>query len=232
MEKSFCKVDYCDKVVFVKGLCQSCYQKKRYKPIKKEVKYCECGSEAKVKGLCQKCYNKNRTKKSVRFKKPNKIIGINDVYLLLERGFTTKKACEKLNLTFKDFYSNITDKEKTNLKQKEIYFSNKIKSLTDLEEETLSIIEEFDLRKMILRTNKVILSIHKFKSKKPILQFTLDGVFICKYESMSEAQISGVDIASISRICNGLQKPNRFIFKYEEDELSKEPLDDLLYFLN
>jgi hypothetical protein len=48
---------------------------------------------------------------------------------------------------------------------------------------------------------------------------------------MSEAQICGVDIPSISRICNGKQIPKKFIFKYDEESI-KEPLDDLLYFLN
>lgn len=92
---------------------------------------------------------------------------------------------------------------------------------------------EFDLQEMLLRVNEKIKSLHKLKSKRTILQYTLDGVFICKYDSMSEAQISGIDIACISRICNGKQKPTKFIFKYDTDEEKKikEPLNDLLDFL-
>jgi hypothetical protein len=93
---------------------------------------------------------------------------------------------------------------------------------------------ELDLYKMLLRTRKVIEIMNcKFKGKKPILQYSLDGVFICKHNSMSEAQISGVHIADISRICNGKKKPKIYIFKYDPESIKipKEPLDDLLDFL-
>jgi len=93
---------------------------------------------------------------------------------------------------------------------------------------------EFDLQKMLLRTYEVIeIMDSKFKGKKPIFQYTLDGVFMCKYDSMSEAQISGVHIADISRICRGQMKPKIYIFKYDPESIKipKEPLDDLLDFL-
>ena len=92
---------------------------------------------------------------------------------------------------------------------------------------------EFDLQKMLLRTNQVIQLMDSNRKCKPVLQYTLDGVFICKYDSMSEAEISGVEISVISRICNGIYKPKKYIFKYDTESLNmpEEPLDKLLDFL-
>ena len=93
---------------------------------------------------------------------------------------------------------------------------------------------DFDIQKMLLRTRKVIKIMNrKLKGKKPILQYSLEGVFMCRYDSMSEAQISGIRIDNISRICNGKKKPNKYIFKYDPEfiKIPKEPLDDLLDFL-
>ena len=213
----------------------------------KKITICECGEKSISKGYCHKCYHKyyQRKKNENKPRKEHipktrkktildniKRVGFNDVSLLLERGFTIKNACEKLDLKIKDFYLSISEQEKSNLKEKEINFLKKFKSLTDYEDETFDINEDFDLIKMLSTANKVVNLKNRLKSKKSILQYTLDGVFLCKYESMSEAQISGIDIGSISRICNGFKKPNVFIFKYEDEEkLIKDPLDNLLFFL-
>jgi hypothetical protein len=230
-EQKYCE---CGSKVFAKGLCSKCYKNKSHNSTKKEQKYCECGSKVYAKGLCGKCYRSNRPKKTRLKNKPNRIFGLKDISLLLERGFTIKKSCEKLNLSFKDFYSSISEQEKTILKEKEIHYLNKINSLIDYEDETYNINEDFDLKNSLLRTLEVIeIMDSKFKGKKPIFQYTLDGVFICKYDSMSEAQISGISIHSISKICNGLQKPTKYNFMYDPESIKipKEPLDNLLYFL-
>jgi hypothetical protein len=93
---------------------------------------------------------------------------------------------------------------------------------------------DFDLQEMLLRTYQAIQIIDSNgKHKKPVLQYTLNGVFLCKYDSMSEAQISGIEISSISRICKGEIKPKKYIFKYDPESIKmpKEPLDGLLDFL-
>jgi hypothetical protein len=68
--------------------------------------------------------------------------------------------------------------------------------------------------------------------KKTVLQYSLDNVLISTYESLTQAsKLTGVDIAHISRVCNGKENPRRHIFKYEILDIPKEPLDELLYFL-
>ena len=52
----------------------------------------------------------------------------------------------------------------------------------------------------------------------PVSMFSLDGLFICNYESMSEAsRETGVNLANMSECCKG-NRPNAggYIFKYAE----------------
>ena len=94
---------------------------------------------------------------------------------------------------------------------------------------------EFDLRKMLFKAFDAIkILTRKPYNKKCILHYDLNGSFICKYKSISEASRgSGVSISHISRISNKKYKSKKYVFKYEERliVMPKEPLNDLLDFL-
>jgi hypothetical protein len=232
-------------------------KKNLLKPVKipnhpKESKPCECGEKSIAKGYCRNCYQKHYQRKKNENKprkyKPRreyirqprkktileniKSVGFNDVLLLLQYGFTIKKSCEKLDLTYSDFYNKISKEQKSELIEKQKFYSKKIKSLTAYEKEITDIGYEYDLRSMVLKSKDAIKKMERLINKKIVLQYTLDNVFICKYNSLTEAsQNVGIDIAHISRVCNGKANPTRFIFKYETLDIPKEPLDELLYFL-
>lgn len=227
-------------------------KKNLLKPVKipnppKEIKPCECGEKSIAKGYCYKCYqkyyqrkkNENQPKKIYQRKPRKKIfldniksVGFDDVLLLLQYGFTIKKSCEKLHLSYSDFYNNISKEQKIELKEKEIFYSEKIKSLITYEKEIPSIDYEYDLRSMVLKSKDAIKKMERILYKKTVLQYSLDGILISTYVSLTQAsELTGVDIATVSRICNGISKPKRYIFKYEKIDIPKEPLDKLLYFL-
>lgn len=58
------------------------------------------------------------------------------------------------------------------------------------------------------------------KTRKPVLQYSLEGEFINKYESLSEAsRISGVDISHISSCCKGeLHTAGKYIWRFNSRE--------------
>lgn len=53
---------------------------------------------------------------------------------------------------------------------------------------------------------------------KPILQYTLDGVFVREWKSIAEAGRNGFNQGHITDCCRGVRKTHKgFIFKYKED---------------
>jgi group I intron endonuclease len=58
------------------------------------------------------------------------------------------------------------------------------------------------------------------KNKKPVIQYSLDGKFINKYNSIRDAsRITTIDRTTISGICtNKIKKPKQYIFKFYNDE--------------
>ena len=57
----------------------------------------------------------------------------------------------------------------------------------------------------------------KRKLSKVVLQFTLDGEFICEWQSIAECSRNGFNAASVSECCNGKQKSHKgFIFQYKD----------------
>jgi hypothetical protein len=94
---------------------------------------------------------------------------------------------------------------------------------------------EFDLQKMLFVAFDAIKILkRKPNNRKSILQFDLNGSFICKYKSVSEASIkTGICVSYISRICNKKKKSKKYIFKHEAEDivLPEEPLNKLLDFL-
>ncbi len=55
------------------------------------------------------------------------------------------------------------------------------------------------------------------KKSKPVLQFTLNGEFVCEWPSMSEAARNGFSIGNIWSCCRGrLKSAGGFIWKYKE----------------
>ena len=56
------------------------------------------------------------------------------------------------------------------------------------------------------------------KKSKPVLQYTLDGVFVKEWESTREAGRNGYQQICISKCCRGINKQHKgFIWKYKED---------------
>ena len=54
---------------------------------------------------------------------------------------------------------------------------------------------------------------------KPVLQYTLDGVFVREWKSIAEAGRNGYQQICISKCCRGLNKQHKgFIWKYKEDK--------------
>ena len=53
---------------------------------------------------------------------------------------------------------------------------------------------------------------------KPILQYTLDGVFVREWKSIAEAGRNGFNQGHITDCCRGVRQTHKgFIFKYKED---------------
>lgn len=86
---------------------------------------------------------------------------------------------------------------------------------------------------MVLKSKDAIKKMERdIRHKKTLIQYSLDNVLISTYESLTQAsELTGIDIAHISRLCNGKENPRKYIFKYENTDIPKEPLDELLYFL-
>ena len=58
---------------------------------------------------------------------------------------------------------------------------------------------------------------HPLKPNRPVLQFSLDGKYITRYESSKEASAAtGLGLTSVRASCNGAREyAGNFIFKYE-----------------
>lgn len=53
----------------------------------------------------------------------------------------------------------------------------------------------------------------------PVLQFSLDGVFIKEWDSIREAHRNGFDRANISRCCKGVSKTHKnYIWKFKGEK--------------
>lgn len=114
----------------------------------KKITICECGEKSISKGYGYNCYhkyyqrkkNENKPRKEyIRQPRKKKIleniksVGFDDVLLFLQYGFTIKKSCEKLDLTYVDFYNKISKEQKSELIEKQKFYSKKIKSLITYE---------------------------------------------------------------------------------------------------
>lgn len=58
------------------------------------------------------------------------------------------------------------------------------------------------------------------KTRKPVLQYSIDGKFISEYKSLSEASINtGIDISGISSCCRGESlTAGKYIWKFKSEE--------------
>ena len=116
-------------------------------------------------------------------------------------------------------------------KARMVFFEGKYLTLEELSKKTGININTLSSRYQKGYSDEDIVKPYRFASKRPVCQYTKDGIFVAKYDSARDASIeTGVRFNNITMCCRGQRKSSGgYIWKYASDFKPIEKKDRVLH---